>query len=419
MELLYVLLVILLMTRVAAEVAVRLDQPPMTGELVVGILLGIVVHHYESTFTIFAGLGDDKVFRAITDLAVFFLMLSAGIEMRPKDLTSGSMQTLTVASFGMIVPLAMGIGLGIYFLPESDYHLAQVMFIGTALAVTAVPVAIKALQELNLLQSQSGKLIVSAALVDDILSLILLAVLTGLVETGTVPGVVGIAEILGRVAVFFAVTVGVGFFILPRILRVARKWWIDELEFSSLIIVALGFSVFAEYMHLHFILGAFVAGLFFQRREIDNAVYDDVEKNFSAITSGFLAPLFFVSIGLHLDISAVTSVPLFLTLLIAAAFIGKLAGAGLPARAWGMTWRESAVVGTGMSARGAVELIIADIALRAGLFSKPEPVPTIVANLFSAVVIMAVITTLATPIGIRLLNRSATETNPAETDDDG
>ena len=145
------------------------------------------------------------------------------------------------------------------------------------------------------------------------------------------------------------------------------------------------------------------AGLFFTKRTMVTDVFEGVQSRISGITTGFLAPVFFASIGLHLDVAAFTSIPFFLAVLIVAAVLCKLIGAGLPAYWIGLSGKDSLIVGIGMSGRGAVELIIADIALRAGLFSHPDPTPAIVANLFSAIVIMAVVTTLMTPIGLRLI----------------
>jgi Kef-type K+ transport system membrane component KefB len=126
----------------------------------------------------------------------------------------------------------------------------------------------------------------------------------------------------------------------------------------------------------------------------------------SGVTSGFLAPIFFASIGMELNLAALTEIPLFVSLLIVVAFAGKFIGAGLPAYWLGSTRSEAAALGIAMSARGAVELVIANIALRAGIFDIPDPPPPVIANLFSAVVIVAVLTTLATPILMaRLLGR--------------
>jgi Kef-type K+ transport system membrane component KefB len=141
--------------------------------------------------------------------------------------------------------------------------------------------------------------------------------------------------------------------------------------------------------------------LFFTRRVTNPETYDAVTSRVSGVTSGFLAPIFFASIGIHLDLSAATTAPLFLAVLLLVAASGKLLGAGGVAYICGLSRREALGVGAGMMGRGAVELIIADIALRAGLFAIPEPVPPIVASLFSSVVIMAVVTTVMAPILLR------------------
>ncbi len=123
------------------------------------------------------------------------------------------------------------------------------------------------------------------------------------------------------------------------------------------------------------------------------------------MTHGFLAPVFFASIGIHLEASAVLETPVFVALLVLVASLGKLLGAGGPAFRTGLSRREALAVGVGMNARGAVELIVADVAFRAGLFQAPDPIPPIVSSLYSAVVVTAVLTTLAPPIGLRWILR--------------
>jgi Kef-type K+ transport system membrane component KefB len=403
MELLYILLVLLAATRIFGELAVRLGQPALVGELISGIVIGVFVHSFPETFPNLVGLGDNEVFSAVTDLGVFFLMLFAGLEMHPRDLTRGSAVSISVAVGGMVVPLALGFGLGWLFLPDSPYRLAQAMFLGTALAITAVPVAIKILLDLNQLDSRVGQTIVSAAIVDDVLSLILLSVLTALIRTGELLGPLDLAMLVGQILLFFAVTAAIGVYVLPRLEPLVKRLMGSEMEFSLLVLVALTFAVLAELLQMHFIIGAFVAGLFFNVRTLPADTYEDVKRKVSALTKGLLAPIFFASIGLHLDLGALTVIPLFVVLLLVIAIGGKLIGAALPALAWRMSPRNALAVGTAMSARGAVELIIADVALRAGLFSKPSPTPPVVAQMFSAVVMMAIVTTLLTPIGLRLI----------------
>jgi Kef-type K+ transport system membrane component KefB len=402
MDIFYVLLVLLLATRTLGELAVRLKQPALVGELIAGVLIGLIVAHYSGTFPILAELPDDEVFIALTDLGIFFLMLLGGLDLHPRELGETSGKSFLVAISAMIVPLALGTGTAWVFLPASDYKVPQALFVGTGLAITAVPVAIRVLMDLDLLQSKLGRTIVSAAVFDDILSLILLAFLTALMQTGGLPGAGEIVLLLGKIALFFVVAAVVGLWLLPAVGTFIRRFVeVDELELSFLLVAAFGFSVLAEILAMHFIVGAFIAGLLFGRRTIDEEVYDDVKRKLSGITTGFLAPLFFASIGLHLDLSALWSIPLFVTLLVLIAFFSKLAGAAVPARMSGFSNRESAAIGMAMSARGAVELVIAGIALQAGLFQRPDPQPPVVEHLFSAIVIVAMVTTLLVPIVLR------------------
>lgn len=403
MEIFYVLLILLVVTRAFGEIAVRLGQPALVGELLAGIALGAAIRFSPSSFPVMHAVSENEVFTAITDLGIFFLMLMTGLEMHPQEVAEKSKGAMLIALGGLIIPLLAGFSLGWIFLPQSNVRLAQVLFIGTALAITAVPVAAKVLMDLGKLRSTAGKMIVSAAIVDDILGLLLLAVLTAMIRTGEMPDISGLLWLAGQILLFMVIVTAIGLYILPRLERVFHHSMSEEFEFSILLVVAFGFALLAETLQMHFILGAFAAGLFFTKRTMDTDVFEGVQSRISGITTGFLAPVFFASIGLHLDVAAFTSIPLFLAVLIVSAVLCKLIGAGLPAYWIGLSGKDSLIVGIGMSGRGAVELIIADIALRAGLFSHPDPTPAIVANLFSAIVIMAVVTTLMTPIGLRLI----------------
>ena len=209
----------------------------------------------------------------------------------------------------------------------------------------------------------------------------------------------GEVAVLGwKIVIFFGVTAFVGIVIYPRGGKLLKHVREKELEISVVLIAALAFSVFADWLGLHFILGAFVAGAYFGRKTVDKRTYEDVRSKISAMTFGFLAPIFFASIGLNLDMGALTGAPLFAALLVIAAFIGKIVGAGGAARGVGFSKNEAAAIGVGMSPRGAVELVIAGIALKSGLFETAGVGAPVVENLFSAVVVMAVVTTVLSPI---------------------
>ena len=408
MNILVLILCLLVVTRVFAELAERANLPAIVGELVAGVALGLTLRFFSDYLPVLWSATQGEAFESIVNLGMFFLMLLAGIRMHPLDFARTSKSAVLVALGGMIVPVCAGLALGIAVLPDSPFKIAQSLFLGTALAITAVPVAIRIFMDLDLLESRIGKTVIAAAVWDDLLSLFLLGVLVAAIgESRT--GVFQLATIglsLGKVVLFFVVTIPVGYFLFPMIGRQLRHLHFPEVDFSMLLIAALGYAVFAELMELHFILGAFLAGMFFHPEVVDADAYERVEQQMSGITRGFLAPIFFVSVGLHLDFSAIGQVPGFLAMLILIAFASKLIGSGLPAYWLGLSKREAMMIGVGMSGRGAVELIVAGVALQAGLFAQPIPTPVIVDSLFSSIVIMALATTVLAPVLLRWLAQS-------------
>ncbi len=403
MNLFYVLLILLFTTRAFGEVAERLGQPALVGELIAGITLGAIIAQSPSSFPDLTGLANNEVFVAITDLGMFFIMLYAGVEMQPHKMFQHSAGSLVVALGGMVVPLGLGAALGWYFLPETEMRAAQCLFIGTALAITAVPATVRILIDLGRLDTPVGQTIVSAAVFDDVLSLALLAWLTGMITASEQPSLSDIAILLGKIIVFFVITAIIGLYIFPWGGRFMRYLKTQELEISAMLVGAFAFAVLAEMLGMNFIVGAFVAGLYFGRRTIDEESYDRVRRAISALTFGFLSPIFFASIGLNLDFHALFGAPVFVFVLILVAFFGKVIGAGYAARAFGFSTQDAIAIGVGMSPRGAVELVIASIAMKAGLFSTNISDTAVVQNLFSGVVIMAVVTTAMSPIILKMV----------------
>jgi Kef-type K+ transport system membrane component KefB len=403
MEILYVLLVLLLVTKLCAEVAVRVGQPALIGELIGGVLVGLGLMLLPHSETAIANVGSDQTFEAILDLAVFFLMLVAGLEMRPGKLARAARSAIPVAVAGMLLPLGLGFLLGWLWLPASEWKIIQSLFLGVALAITAVPVAVKVLMDLGRLESRVGQIVVAAAVLDDIFSLLLLAVLTSMISSAEVPSATALMLIVLKTLLFFGVAALSGRYLLPLIGRWAKQIYVEYAEFTVVLIFALGLAVLAEMLGMHFLIGAFAAGVLFTRNTIDQDSFSRLRSQFEALTLGFFAPVFFASIGIHLDLTAAFEVPMFVVSLLVFAIVGKLAGAGLAAWLSGLDKRQAVAVGAAMNARGAVEIIIADVALRAGLFSKPVPTPDVISYLFSAVVIMAIVTTLMSPLMMRAI----------------
>ena len=408
MEVLFLLLVLLIVTRVFAELAERIDLPAIAGELTAGVALGLLLQISRDVTPGLWAATQSETYESLVHLGMFFLMLLAGIRMEPLDFARTSKSAIFVAMGGMIVPVGAGIALGAAVLPESPLKLVQSLFLGTALAITAVPVAVRIFMDLGELDTRVGKTVIAAALWDDLISLFLLAFLVASISNHGVGefGADVLFLLLGKVLIFFAATIPFGIYVFPWIARYFKQLRFPEVDFSILLIGALAYATFAEVMGLHFIIGAFLAGMFFHPGMVPKASYRRVSIQMSGVTRGFLAPIFFVSVGLQLDFTAVSATPVFLTVLILIALLSKFIGAGIPALAIGLSERESMMVGVGMSGRGAVELIVAGIALEAGLFLQPSPPPPIVEGLYSSIVIMALVTTLAAPVILRWIAAS-------------
>lgn len=405
MDLFYVLLLLLVSTRLLGELAMRMRQPALVGELLAGIVLGILAQRFSTPLSPLAALPDNEVFSAITDLSVFFLMLLAGIEMRPDDLARRAGIALPIAVGGIALPLTLGFGVAWAWIPANEVKIAQALVVGLSLAVTAVPVSVTVLLEMGLLRTRIGNVIVGAAVFDDILTLLLLAFVTSLAISHEPWSASDAAQLIGKVVLFCALAFALGWFVLPKIGAASQRFRLPHIDVSLLLAWGFLLALASESLGLHFAVGAFASGLLFRRQSITPDTYERLKGQITALTMGFFAPLFFASIGLHLRPDALTEMPFFLLALVSAAFFGKFFGAGLPARALGLGSREAFAVGAGMNARGSVALIVANIALEAGLFARPVPAPRPVEYVFSAIVIMTISTTVLSPILLRLALR--------------
>jgi Kef-type K+ transport system membrane component KefB len=382
----------------------RLKQPAAVGEVTAGVVLAVLATAAGGQLPWLHGVLDSAALAMVAEAGIFLIVLLAGIEMRPAEITENSKDAFFVALGGAALPLVAGVVFGYWVLPESPLRDPQALLLGVAMAVTAIPTTVKVLGELKLLHTRVGRIVVSAAIYDDVIGLMLLAGLTAIIETGEVPDLLSIVWLVAKIAVFFAITVALGVHVYPHVRRRLKALQVASIEFSILMVVGLGYAVLAELLGMHWIMGAFMAGLFFEAPRVGALAYNEMRLLLTGVVGGFLGPLFFASIGLRVDLSAVVAVPGLLAAVIAIAFLGKLIGAGLPARLVGLPGREAVAVGAGMSARGAVELVVLSVAYEAGLFLQQDGDP-VVAHLFSVLVIMAVVTTLLSPLLLRQVIR--------------
>ncbi|MDJ0942330.1 MAG: cation:proton antiporter [Kiloniellales bacterium] len=396
-------LVVLLAARIFGRLAVACHQSSSIGEILAGVVLALALVSLPVELPLLAGLKGSEAVELIGEVGIFLLLLLTGIEMEPKEIAEHSREAVLVACGGMLLPLALGCLLGWAVLPPSDLKQGQVLIIGIGLSISAIPVAAKVFMELGLLHQAVGEIVIAAAVIDDILGLVLLAIASHLIIQGDLPDLAALLLLLGAVGVFFGVAIGLGLHVYGPLWRWLHVHHGEAMSLSALLLFALGLGALAELLGLHFVLGPFVAGLFFETGRVGVEAYERVKAVVGTVTSAVAAPVFFAWIGLQLDLDAFTTVPEFLAALIALAFLGKLIGAGLPAYLCGLGPRHALAIGIGLSGRGAVELVIASIAQKSGLFLAGDGAHPIVGNLFSALVITAVATTLVVPIGLRCL----------------
>lgn len=397
-------IVVLVVARLCGELGVRLRQMSFLGELVAGVILILVISHLPDPLcSSFLEIRDGEVFEVIINLAILFLMVMAGMEMSVEELSQASKAGVVVAAGGVILPFCLGFGLGWWLIPASSYKFVQSFFLGTALSMTAIPVTTRILMELGRLNTRLGHIVIGAAVIDNVIGLILLSVLLGLIKAGQSPSAGYLGLLMLKIVLFFGVVIALGKIAMPQI--ASRLWQArsTEVAFTVVLIFALGLGLLGEYIGLHFAIGAFLAGLFVEETAFGSKAFDGIKERVSGITLGFLGPLFFASAGLHFSLASVAPGWYFILLVIVAASAGKVLGCGGMARLLGFSGRESLTIGVAMNSRLMVELVVATIALDAGLFSHPVPVPPVVGAIFPGVLLMAFTTSLATSIILRRL----------------
>lgn len=406
MEILAELFLILVVARAFGEGAERLGQPASVGQLIAGMVLAVLATSITPTVPVLSDLPSSEALEIVANVGIFLLVLVAGIELEPTEIVQHSGASFAIAVGGMLLPLTGGIALIWAFLPESDLRFVQALIVGTALSISAIPAGVKVLEDFGMLHTVVGRTIVAAAVIDDVFGLILLAVVIAIIESGAMPDLLSLGLLVSKVGIFFAVTVILGVHVYPRVHRGLKAMQIASIDLSALAAVGLAYGWLAEALGMHWIMGALMAGLYFEKSRVGVIAYNEIRLICGAMTNGFFGPLFFVFIGIQVDMIAVLDTPIFLAALFAVAMAGKIAGAAVPGLACGLSRREALSVGVGLSARGAIELVFVGIAYQSGVFAAQAGFNGIVDSLYSNLILVGILTTLAVPVILpRLLPR--------------
>jgi Kef-type K+ transport system membrane component KefB len=390
LDLIIALLLIFVSARIAGEAMEKVRQSPMIGEVFAGILLGPMILGWvdpNPTTTLGVSLG------VVSNIGVFVLVMLAGIELGREGLHQAFKErSMVVAFVEFFLPFALGYSLG----QGLDMTFAQSLFLGTALAVTALPVSVRILLDLNLLHSRLGRAIVAVALVNDLVAFAMLGLVLQFAELGAAPEPAVFNLILLKNVLFVGFVFSVAT-VLKQTARLGRgsvsymqrfvaRLRGQEASFAVCIATSLGLGAAAELLGIHFAVGAFYGGLLMTPQLLGSEQFHRVRNAASSVTFGLFAPIFFAFVGLKFAL-VLDAWPL-IVIVTAVAFLGKLIGGIMGGLVAGFRGRPLVALGVGLNARGMMELLLAQVGLAAGIIDT---------NLYSALVVMTLTTTLCTP----------------------
>jgi Kef-type K+ transport system membrane component KefB len=380
---------ILVAAKLLGEIAERLGQPAVLGELVAGVLLGGSVLGIVPA----DGAAGDMI-HVLAELGVLLLLFEIGLETDLREMFRVGPASLAVATVGVIVPFGLGYAYWAY-LPhpasgEANLTTAAI-FVGATLTATSVGITARVLSDLGRMGTQEARIIIGAAVIDDVLGLVILSVVSG-VAGGVGVSMLGIARVLAVAVGFLVVAVLVGRFLLPRLFDLVVRMRVRFVLLVFAMAFALGLSAVASLAGSALIIGAFAAGIILSGTN----QFDTIEHEVRPVASIF-APIFFVSVGSSVNLQLLNpgSASSRGTLAIAGALV-VIAVVGKIAAGWAAPWAKfrRIVVGVGMIPRGEVGLIFADIGRRSGVLSQ---------EVFGAVLLMIMVTTFVAPPGLKAL----------------
>ncbi len=389
------LIIILAAAKLGGETAERLSQPAVLGELIAGVIIGNLAL---AGITTFEFIGHNQVITMLAEIGVILLLFEVGLESNVREMLSVGSSSFLVAILGIIAPFFLGWGVSSWMLPNEDtlVHL----FIGATLCATSVGITARVLSDLGKTQARESKIILGAAVIDDVLGLVILAVVSGIITAANAGGTIEagkIVAIIGKASIFLFGAIIIGGWISPRLFRVASKMRSRGMLLTVSLLFCFGLSYLAAAIELAPIVGAFAAGLILDEvhyRDLFDRGAHSLEELVHPLTI-LLVPVFFVLMGIGVDLATFAEVEVLglALLLTIGAIVGKMV-CGLGVLEKGL---DRLSVAVGMVPRGEVGLIFAGIG--ASLVLKGQPV--ISASIYSAVVIMVILTTLLTPPALK------------------
>ncbi|MDH3743736.1 MAG: cation:proton antiporter [Acidobacteriota bacterium] len=402
--------IILMAAKLGGEIAERVSQPSVLGELIAGVIIGNLALFGWHALDF---LSTNEGISILAEIGVILLLFEVGLESNVREMLSVGASSLFVAVLGVVAPFFLGWGVAAWRLPNEEVLVH--VFLGATLCATSVGITARVLTDLGKVSTREAKIVLGAAVIDDVLGLVILAVCAGIISAANTGGVLETADvaiIVIKASVFLVGAILVGGWLSPRLFRIASRLRIRGMLLTLALVFCFFLAYLANVIELAPIVGAFAAGLV-----LDEVHYRDfldrgdhsLEDLIHPINT-FLVPIFFVLMGIRVDLSTFGQVQVlgFAALLSIAAIIGKMICAG------GVLEKglDRISVAVGMVPRGEVGLIFAGIGASLVLHGKP----VISNSIFSAVVIMVIVTTLITPPVLKITLARGDRVKAAEED---
>jgi len=366
----------------------KLKQPAVIGEIIAGLVLGSVGLYifFGQQYTLFnITVSFPKLafntpeFELLAEFGILFLLFISGLETSIPKIRKMGKSSSFVAIGGIIVPLILGILIGLFF----NFTIQESIVIGLILIATSVGVTVRSLMDLHVLDTNVGNTILGAAVIDDVLGIILLAFIFGIDSP---------LWASFKIILFFIIFLYIGIKLIDKILDIGEKIHLPKAFLSISLSIFLIYSFFADKAGISAIIGAFVAGILIGQTIRSRKIINDVKT----IGYGFFIPLFFVWIGTIININSFFTIGLFTLIIIIIAIFGKIIGCGLSAKISGLNFKESIQVGVGMIPRMEVALIIATYAITNNILTGE-----IADQLLTTTLLLTIITTIIAPLLIK------------------
>ena len=378
---------LLFAAKIFAELFARLKLPIVLGELVAGIIVGPFALGGLPLFNGEPLVVLDETVKHIGEISAIVILFIAGLEITPREFLKGGGAAFTVGSLGVIVPFFVGY----YAFTLFGLAVLESMLVATTLTATSIAISVQVLSELGKMQTKEARLILGAAIVDDILAIAALSVVTTMVQSGsTTPDIYEITFLILKILGLFVVLLVGAVILIPRILHVERLWRSEGSVEGITTAAFFGAAGIAAFIGLSPIVGAFSVGMAVASTRVIKQIGEYVSK-----LEIIFAPLFFAIIGAQVDLRGINLNVLFLAgLIVAIAIITKLIGCSIPSVIFLKDRSKAMKVGIGMISRGEVGLIIAGVGVTAGALDK---------DTYTSIIIMVAATTIITPIWLKTI----------------